>query len=123
MKKFIKPFFVSMLIVMFMATAVFCCCVIKSAMASAQKATCSHCASTKQAPGANQCCFTKASPMEVAKNSLVPMPLFSLLVMAFVSLLYITPNPRLALRSLYINGPPGPLALVPLYIKSRSIRI
>ena len=108
----------------FLATAVLCCCAAKSAMAAVQKASCSHCATkTKQAPTSHECCLTKASPMEVFKNLTLPMPLPSLLAMAMVSFLYIVPHPRLALRSIYSNGPPGSFSVVPLYIQSRSLRI
>gem|GEM_PF-4395683 len=61
--------------------------------------------------------------MEVAKNLNVPMPLLSLLVLTFVSLLYISPDFRLAFRSLYFNGPPGQRTLIPLYLQSHSFRI
>ena len=106
----------------FIVTKVLCCCVIKESFVAFKKASCSHC-STKTSHGASSgCCFLKGSPMENLKSQHLNtiLPLVALIVIAF---LYIKPQIRLIFRNLYLNGPPGPFTLVPLYIQARSIRI
>ncbi len=60
--------------------------------------------------------------MELAKLTGI-LNLSPLLVLAVFSLLYIRPMPRLAYSSIYKNGPPGFVSEIPLYYRSRSIRI
>lgn len=124
MNKHTKTLISILAVTVFVITNVICCCVIKSHLQAFKKIACSHCPSKdSSSPVSKQCCFSKASPMELAKNQIfhITTPVFLALVMfVFIQLV---PKNRLVLRSLYINGPPGPYALVPLYIKARSIRI
>ena len=118
MNKTLKSIIAGFVALAFIGTIVLCSCLIKEALV--KKAACSHCAS-KGAPASHGCCFSKAMPMEIAKAGLLTF--LPLVVFAVFTLLYITPRPRLALRSVYINGPPGYVSRVPLYIQSRNIRI
>ncbi|MBF0489254.1 MAG: hypothetical protein HQL15_01370 [Candidatus Omnitrophica bacterium] len=123
MNKTAKSFIAVLVTAAFFASAVLCCCVVKDALASQQKASCSHCSSNaKGSASSHECCFSKAAPMELAKNAgllhLLPLVSFTL-----VCLLYIRPRPRFVLKSIYSNGPPGYVSTVPLYIQARSLRI
>ena len=102
----------------FVATLVLCSCLIKEALV--KKAACSHCASKGTA--SHECCFSKAMPMEIAKG-FSGIHFLPLVIFTVACLLYIKPRQRLVLKSVYINGPPGYVSKVPLYIQSRSIRI
>ena len=106
----------------FIVAKVLCCCVIKESFAAFKKASCSHCTTKTSHDASSGCCFLKGSPMEQISNQHLNaiLPFVSLIVIAF---LYIKPQIRLTYRNLYLNGPPGPFTLVPLYIQSRSIRI
>ena len=123
MNKTYKSFIAVLVVLAFLATAVLCCCMIKEGLAGAQKAACSHCSTkTKSDAGKHECCFSKASPMEMVKHSGI-LPLLPLLILTVFAFRHILPRLPLVLNSLYLNGPPGPYTLVPIYIKSRSIRI
>jgi ABC-type phosphate transport system permease subunit len=107
----------------FLAMAAFCCCVAKGSLAAMQKKSCSSCATkTKEVPKSHECCFSKASPMEIVKQSGI-LPLLPVLILIVLAFLYSIPRLPIVLSSLFIHGPPGPYRLVPIYIKSRSIRI
>jgi len=107
----------------FLASAAVCSCVIQSAHIFGKKISCSDCASKAQPPAGHECCLIKTFPMDAAKNLVLATPLLTLLAGAVVSLLYITFPPHLAFRSIYLNGPPGSLSLVPLYTQFHSLRI
>jgi len=93
-------------------------------MASSKKAGCSHCSSdAKSDPTSHECCFSKASPMEVAKLTMASLiHVLPLVAFTIITFFYFKPTPQLA-YSRYQNGPPGYVSAVPLYIKQRNIRI
>ncbi len=122
MNKTLKPIYLVFILLAFLATKVFCCCLIEGALAATKKAACSHCTTKTTKVDSNGCCLLKGAPMElVSIQDFNP----SLILFAFIAFVFVYLKPRLRLSSfnLYINGPPGPYALVPLYIKARSIRI
>jgi hypothetical protein len=110
--------------VAFIATAVICCCVVKDSLAQMTKSSCSHCPSkaSKTDSKAHECCFSKASPVEKAQNPFVLhfWPILMVVLTTFWTPVY---RQRLVLKSIYLHGPPGAFSAVPIYIKSRSIRI
>ncbi|MBI3601985.1 MAG: hypothetical protein HY209_03735 [Candidatus Omnitrophica bacterium] len=119
--KIIAAVFVGLI---FLASVALCSCAVKSAHVFGKKISCSDCASKAQpTPLSHECCLTKTIPMDAAKNLVVSMPLFSWWPVVMASLLYIVPRPHIAFRTAYLNGPPGLVSLVPLYIQSRSLRI
>ncbi len=123
MKQPLKNSFLVLTGLIFIIANVLCCCVIKNQI-QASKPICSHCASKDgKASPIKECCFSKASPMELAKNQIFHW--IGPIGLAFIAfaLIQLLPANRLTLKSLYINGPPGPYTLIPLYIKARSIRI
>ncbi len=111
------------LLLIFVVTKVLCCCLVKESLAAFKKANCSHC-STKASHGASSgCCLLKVSPMELAKNIYLPPPLLLLFILVSFVFLSIRRRSASLLSSIYLNGPPGFVRTVPLYIQSRSIRI
>lgn len=119
MQKTLKIIVASFVGLSFLAMAALCCCVIK-AQAVTQKVSRDHCTS-QQAPAGHECCLAKLIPIDAAHNLSLHFPL--LWVFLAVAFPYIFLRPRLALKNVYVNGPPGPLSVVPLYLQSRSLRI
>jgi hypothetical protein len=119
MNKTRKSFIALLVAGAFFATTVLCCCVVKQGMT--KKAACAHCASKTSDSKSQECCFSKASPMEMVKAAgmihLLPWIAFTIL-----SFIYLRPTPQLAYAR-YQNGPPGFVSQVPLYYRSRNIRI
>lgn len=122
MNKAFKSFIAVSIVVTFVVTAIICCCVVKEALAGLKKQACSHCTTKDTADaGSHQCCFSKASPMEIAKQEGVS-GLLPLLICVVLISFYFKPSVQLAYRR-YQNGPPGYVASVPIYLRFRSIRI
>ena len=124
MKKTFKTTTAVVVSIAFLAMVALCCCIVRESLAGMQKKSCAHCASSKaqDTSKSHECCFSKASPMEIAKSSGI-LAFMPVLILMAISFLYVIPRLPIVLNSLYINGPPGPYRLVPIYIKSRSIRI
>lgn len=109
-------------LVAFFSMAVLCCCVVKRSVMSVKK-LCAHCPLKADADAnSHECCFSKLIPMELAKQSSV-LPLLPVFFLTIVALLLLRPAAPFAYRSIYSNGPPGHLTTVPIYLRSRNIRI
>ena len=61
--------------------------------------------------------------MESFKNIYLPQPIVLLFALVAVVLFDKRRKSTLLISSLYLNGPPGFIRTVPLYIQARSIRI
>lgn len=120
MNQIIKKIVSLFILISFLATVALCCCVAKSSFA-AKKVSCSHCATKASKAAPKECCFSKASPMEMAKV-FTSFPMLPLLILTAWAIFYIKPR-TLAFKNIYRNGPPGAVYVVPLYIQSRSLRI
>ena len=116
---------ISVVVALAFAASIICCCTAKAFVQGALvKPACQHCPqkTAKSDSSKHECCLVKASAAEEA-------PVFTLAasvakaVMAFEQTTYAVVKIHTKFNLAYLNGPPGPISSVPLYIQSRSIRV
>ena len=116
-----KSFLVMALAGTFLAGTIFCCCIRQFVQEKAQTSCCHK--TTKADPvkcGAGCSSIIKSAENTklfdlVPSSGVMPVPPVVVSVFSF--------KPVHAIKSVFLNGPPGPVSVVPLYIQSRSLRI
>ncbi len=103
-----------------------CCCTLKPLMAKAQ--VCSHChaqsTSQKADPQSHACCLTKLAPFESAVQSFVLTPSIEKIVYAMTHAVEFAFTPvKIKFNLAYLDGPPGIVNEIPLYLKTHSLRV
>jgi hypothetical protein len=127
MRIIFKPIVPLLLAGAFVITSVLCCCVrhLIETQPAAKAASCCHTKTAKTDPSSKKTCDGCSSVLKSSDTvkvfDLTPVSLIKFSSVATASVFTFKPVHTIA--PVFVNGPPGPLSIVPLYTQFHSLRI
>ncbi len=121
MRKIFNPIFILSLAGAFLVSSLVCCCVRHLVQEKTAKVDCCHKTTKADPVKCADGCSSLIKSAETAKifdlapNAAVQMPPVIGTSLSF--------KPVHTIKPVFVNGPPGPVALVPLYTQFHTLRI
>ena len=121
MRTIFKPIAVWVLAGTFLAGSVLCCCVRHVIPAQVKKSCCHKSSESKSAKaGCDGCSLTLKSAVNLKVFDLAPSSQMNLAAPVLEKSVF---KPAHTIKPVFIHGPPGPIAQVPLYTRFHALRI